>query len=135
MPDFAMKDENGAIVYLSDYKGQVLYLNFFTTWCPYCDEEFPDMANLDCKVLLVDLEETPQEVRNYMSQYGFNFEVNYLPDWRCGNFDIAAVPTTFVIDEYGIIRAYRRGMADSSWMNSAVQTARTAIYDEVPSLR
>lgn len=134
MPDFAMRDANGRTVYLSDYKGQVIFLNFFTTWCPYCYKELPGMAKLDCKVLMVDLNETPQEVQAYMQQYGYNFEVNYLSSWQCGSFKIEGVPTSFVIDEYGIIRAFQLGTASESWMNSAVNEARTAIYRELPEL-
>jgi len=134
MPDFAMKNANGQTVYISDYRGQVVFLNFFTTWCPYCYNELPGMASLDCKVLMVDLGETPQEVNAYMSQYGYNFEVNYLSQWKIGNFEIEGVPTSFVIDEYGIIRAYQLGQANDSWMKSAVEEAKTAIYRDLPEL-
>jgi len=45
-PQFALKDLNGRIVRLSDYKGKVVLINFWATWCPPCRAEMPDLVKL-----------------------------------------------------------------------------------------
>lgn len=49
-PDFTLKDLNGEDVSLSDYKGQYVLINFWATWCGYCDMEMPDFKNLMTKM-------------------------------------------------------------------------------------
>lgn len=137
-PDFQMKDHDGKTVNLSDYRGEVLYLNFFTTWCPYCYYELPDMNEMKsrARVLLVDVdsEEGPTDTDAYLKEYGFDFEVNFHDGWNIEGYEIDGVPTSFVIDEYGIIRAVTIGMADRYWMESAVDDAENGIYDDLPQL-
>src|SRR5207237_4252384 len=46
-PDFTIKDQNGHTVKLSDYRGKVVFLNFWATWCVPCVEEAPEMEKLN----------------------------------------------------------------------------------------
>lgn len=70
-PDFTAKDVNGKMFKLSSYKGKVIFLNFFATWCPPCREEFPELVKLHEKyqknsnVLVVSVAlEHPETMRN-----------------------------------------------------------------------
>lgn len=129
IPNFKMMDKNYNTVYLDDYKGKVLYINFFTTWCPYCFYEIPDMQYVkelygdQVDVLMIDIGESPEEAQAYASQYGIDFTINHISNWGVEGLDIEGVPLSIVIDENGVVVGVHSGQADYNWMNSAVETA------------
>jgi len=109
-PDFALKNVAGETVKLSDFQGKKVLLNFWATWCPPCKEEMPDMekfyqsAGEDVVILAVNID--PQyNVSKFISEMGLTFpilldekdEVNSL-------YQVLTIPTTYFIDEEGIIR-------------------------------
>ena len=77
-PEFELNDLNGQPVALSDYRGKILFLNFWQTTCPPCIEEMPDfldfMADQDEDVtwLTVNFGETDSIVREFFASYDFN---------------------------------------------------------------
>ncbi|KAA9023584.1 peroxiredoxin family protein [Niallia endozanthoxylica] len=109
-PDFELKNLAGETVKLSDFQGKKVLLNFWATWCPPCKEEMPDMekfyqsAGEDVVILAVNID--PQyNVSKFISEMGLTFpilldekdEVNSL-------YQVLTIPTTYFIDEEGIIR-------------------------------
>lgn len=118
-PSLILKDMDDTEYDISSYKGRVVVLNFWTTWCPPCVEEIPSLGRLqaafsddDLVVLSVDIGETREEIEIFLSQIPADFPVLLDPDgdtvkpWK-----IIAFPTTFVIDRDGIIRlAYYGGL-------------------------
>lgn len=111
-PDFELKDINGNTVELSDYKGQVVFLNFWATWCKPCQEEMPSMERLhqdlegkfsDRFVMLaVSIDKSADDIPAFMAKYKLTFPV--LHD-RWGKVDriykIMGVPETYIIDQAG----------------------------------
>jgi len=109
-PGFALPDVNGKTVSLSDYKGKVVILDFWATWCPPCKREIPDFIELQksygskgLQVVGIALDE-PGKVQAFAQQNGMNYPV------LLGTDDIAikyggiqGIPTTFVIDKSGKI--------------------------------
>ncbi|WP_394232279.1 peroxiredoxin family protein [Niallia oryzisoli] len=109
-PDFEVKNLAGETVKLSDFQGKKVLLNFWATWCPPCKEEMPDMekfhksAGDDVVILAVNID--PQyDVNKFVNEMGITFpilldekdEVNTM-------YQILTIPTTYFIDEEGIIR-------------------------------
>jgi len=119
-PDFTLSDLYGNQVSLSNFRGKVVVLNIWTTWCKPCVEEMPnfqsfhqDYANAGITVIAINRKEEPGTVSNLVQQYGLTFTVlldtsgqvsnTYQPDQK------KTLPTTFFIDKAGIIREKRIG--------------------------
>ncbi|NMH70068.1 TlpA family protein disulfide reductase [Bacillus sp. RO3] len=107
--DFKLETLEGKSITLSDLKGKKVILNFWATWCPPCKEEMPIMQQFheqygtDVKILAVNID--PQyNVKEYQKAMGLTFPILLDKDDKINNaYDILTVPTTFVINEKGII--------------------------------
>lgn len=108
--DFDLQTINGKTVKLSDYKGQKIMLNFWATWCPPCKAEMPDMQTLhkekgeEIKIVSVNID-PDNDVAGFADEYGLTFPI--LLDKKeevMKQYNIISIPTTFFIDENGIIK-------------------------------
>jgi cytochrome c biogenesis protein CcmG/thiol:disulfide interchange protein DsbE len=128
-PDFALKDLNGRIYRLTDFKGRVVLLNFFATWCDPCRQEIPHLLKLRQKfggqgveIIGVSLDHQVDRVlRPFIQRYGITYPV--LLGTREVVLDyggIRGIPTTFVIDHNGTISDYFAGMPPSYLMEESV---------------
>jgi cytochrome c biogenesis protein CcmG/thiol:disulfide interchange protein DsbE len=113
---------------LADYRGKVVVLNFWASWCEPCREESPllqrwhrRMEEQDATVLGVDVLDVTDDAREFIAQYGLTY-----PMLRDGGgetqeiFGIVGFPETFVIDRRGRIAAVRRGPVDERFMREQV---------------
>jgi len=115
-PDFSLPDMDGKIHKLSDYRGKVVLLNFWATWCPPCRREMPSMENLHqelkdkpFQVLACDQEEDGDTVFAFTGQLDPAPTFPLLLDSKSAvskSFDVRGLPTTFLVDKMGNI-AYR----------------------------
>ena len=121
-----LDDIDGNTHSLKDYRGKVVVLNFWATWCPPCVEEIPSLGRLqqafsdeDLVVLSVDIGESRKEVEVFLQQVPADFPVLLNPDGTTvKQWKIIAFPTTFVIDRDGVIKlAYFGGL---EWDNPNV---------------
>ena len=118
--DFVLPDLAGKNVKLSDYRGKVVLLNFWASWCPPCRSEMPDLQKLfqrldssKFQMLVVSLDRDPQAARALIKQSGYTFPVLLAPgDKVAEHYKISAIPTTFIIDKQGRIVSRTVGTAD-----------------------
>ena len=115
-PDFSLEDIDGEQHALSDYRGKVIMLNLWATWCPPCLREIPSMESIfqDLKdkgfvVLAVNQFETPDHVFAYMGQLSVypTFPVLFDRDSKVSElYGVKGLPTTLLINKQGQV-AYR----------------------------
>jgi cytochrome c biogenesis protein CcmG/thiol:disulfide interchange protein DsbE len=114
---------------LADYRGRVVVLNFWGTWCKPCKDEAPllerwhrRIRDRGATVLGVDMLDVTSDAENFIAEYGLTYPM--LKD-RDGDgieaFGVIQYPETFVIDRQGRIAAIRRGPVDDSFMRSSVE--------------
>ncbi|MCH8170669.1 MAG: TlpA family protein disulfide reductase [Bacteroidetes bacterium] len=110
-PDFELINTDGKKVKLSDYKGKIIILNFWATWCPPCREEIPGFVKLqkeykdDLVILGVSLDiGSKDDVVPFMKKFQINYPVLFGTMEVVSDYgDIQSIPTTFVIDQKGNI--------------------------------
>ncbi|NMD72162.1 TlpA family protein disulfide reductase [Bacillus sp. DNRA2] len=108
-PNFTLKDTSGKKVKLSDFKGEMVVLNYFTTWCAPCLEEAPELEAFgneyqDAKLLILAKGETSNRVNKYID--GNGSKLTYLLDTKeeaAKSYNVVGQPETIIIDEKGII--------------------------------
>ncbi|MBD5657471.1 MAG: TlpA family protein disulfide reductase, partial [Candidatus Eremiobacteraeota bacterium] len=117
----------------ADYKGKILVLNFWATWCPPCRRETPDMIAAfhklgggDVAFLGVDTTEVPSVVKTFVSAKGLPYPIALAGPETYNGFGVAYIPTTIVIDGKGIIRARWTGELDPKRLGDFVADARAA---------
>ena len=113
-PDFSLPDTSGTIHKLSDYRGKVVIINFWTTWCPPCREELPSMNRAwhtiekeGIAMLAINMGEDEDTIFIFSADYPTDFPV--LMDQSgevIGQWPVKGLPTTYVIAPDGRI-AYR----------------------------
>lgn len=118
-PSLRLRDMDDELHDLASYKGRVVVLNFWATWCPPCVEEIPSLGRLqdafsedDLVVLSVDIGESKQDIEKFLQQIPADFPVMIDPEGTTVKpWNVIAYPTTFVMDRSGIIRlAYYGGL-------------------------
>ncbi len=109
-PPFTLPDLNGKEVSLSDFKGKVVFLNFWATWCPPCRREIPSFIELinkygDDGFVVLGVAVDPREfekVKPFAEQIGINYPVVYDKKGVSQMYGgIRSIPTTFVINRDG----------------------------------
>lgn len=137
LADLELTDQFGNTHTLSDYKGKVIFLNFWATWCGPCRNEMPDIQKLydeysaqgeDAEVVILGIagpgigqEESAEEIADFMTENGYTYPV--LMDTSGEMFTqygISAFPTTFMIDKDGNVYGYVPGQMTEDIMRSII---------------
>ena len=113
-PAFRLKDMDGSEMALADFRGKVVLLNFWATWCPPCRREMPSMERVHQElnagpfsVIAINEYESPDHVFAYVSQLSTDptFPILFDPDSAVSElYKVRGLPTTYLIDKHGRIR-------------------------------
>jgi len=118
--DFALRDLSGNTVSLGNYRGTVVLLNFWATWCGPCREEMPSMERLHRQVggqglalLAINEKESVTRVANFMRSYGLSFPALLDLDGRVSSaYRVWGLPATYLIDAAGRLIGMKSGPRD-----------------------
>ncbi|HEY4360401.1 MAG TPA: TlpA disulfide reductase family protein [Bryobacteraceae bacterium] len=129
-PDFSLKDSNGQNVKLSEYRGQVVLLNFWATWCGPCKVEIPWFMEFQRKykdqkfaVLGVSMDDDGWDgVRKYINEHKFNYRVVIGDDMTGKQFGgVEDLPTTFILDRSGHVAVKHVGLVSKEIYEGEIQ--------------
>jgi thiol-disulfide isomerase/thioredoxin len=107
--EIRLQDINGNLVSLSDFRGRIVFLNFWTTWCPTCLIEMPSMEKLhqkfkdkDFAMVTVNIQESSDQVEKFFKKFKLTFTalLDTTGEVAIG-FSIRSIPTTFILDKSG----------------------------------
>ncbi|WP_102692902.1 TlpA disulfide reductase family protein [Rummeliibacillus pycnus] len=131
-PDFQLKTLDDKKVKLSDYKGKIVILNFWATWCPPCKAEIPQMEKYYKKqakddgveILAVNLTKADKDkayIRDFVKSYEMTYPVLLDEDGeQQRQYEIVTIPTTFFIDKNGKIQKKVVGPMDQEMMSKTI---------------
>ncbi len=137
LSDLELTDQFGNPHSLADYKGKVIFLNFWATWCGPCRNEMPDIQKLyeeysaqggDAEVVILGIagpgigqEGSAEEIAGFMEENGYTYPVLMDTDGEMfTQYGISAFPTTFMIDKDGNVYGYVPGQMTEDIMRSII---------------
>ena len=135
--DMELTDQFGEVHTLSEYKGKVIFLNFWATWCGPCRNEMPDIQKLyeeysakgeDAEAVILGIagpeigqEGTREEIADFMNENGYTYPVLMDETGELfSQYGISAFPTTFMIDREGNVYGYVTGQMTEDIMRSII---------------
>ena len=130
-PDFALRDLDGRVHRLSDYRGQVVFINFWATWCPPCRQELPEIqAVYDDKkdeglvVLEVNYQESATKAGDYWDEQGLTMPVLLDSSGDVQDqYRLVGLPDSFFVDRDGILREMHLGAISREDMLAKLEKA------------
>jgi peroxiredoxin len=129
-PEFTLTDLSGQTLKLSNYRGKVVLLDFWATWCGPCRMEIPGFVELQNKyrdqgfqVIGVSMDDGPEPVRDFYKEFKMNYPVA-MGDDKLGELygGVLGLPTSFVIGRDGRIYAKHVGASDISVFEEEIKT-------------
>ena len=124
-PNFTVQDADRKLT-LTDYRGQVVVLNFWATWCPPCVEEMPSLVQMQQRlkdkgitVLAVSLDADEAAYRKFLKDHGVNLITVRDPDLKSSDlYGTFKYPETYIIDRNGVLR--RKFIGAVNWNDPEV---------------
>ena len=135
-PEFKLNNIRGGITQLSDFKGKIVLINFWATWCAACIEEMESMQNLynnlkkhDVEIVAISIDRWNEErIVEFADKKNLSFHILRDPDQKVRKqYYIMGLPTSYIIDGDGKIWGYVSGA--STWDRMASQNALLSLKD------
>ena len=119
-PDFTLVDLDNNEFQLSDARGKIIAMTFWTTWWPTCREELPSLdklnreyANKGLQVLLINMKEQPSSITSFMEKHNYSSRVLLdLEGEVAKKYDVFGIPVSFLIDKDGRVVYRLSGFVD-----------------------
>jgi peroxiredoxin len=125
-PDFNLEDQNGKFLKMSDFKGKVVIVNFWATWCPPCRKEMPSMQRAweilkdeDIMMLAINVGEDSDQIFAFTAEYPVEFPLimdtdsSVVRQWK-----VRGLPTTFIVSPAGKI--VYQAIGDRDWDSAKI---------------
>jgi peroxiredoxin len=136
-PDFSLKDLNGKKFEMKQFKGKVIFLNFWATWCGPCKEEMPGLEvlhrqfkekNFVLLTISVDYEGM-KPVREFIDKHQYTFPVLLDPKSETLDpFEVKGIPTTFLVDKNG--RMIGKAIGSRDWKSPEVMSLLNLLIEK-----
>ena len=119
-PDFTLANPDGKKLSLKDYRGKLVFLNFWATWCEFCRDEMPAMERLyqefkgkGFEVLAVNVKDKRSDALAFVKKLKLTYPIMIDPEGEIGLlYGAFGMPATYLIDEKGMVLARLWGPAD-----------------------
>ncbi|WP_069131661.1 TlpA family protein disulfide reductase [Rhodohalobacter halophilus] len=117
--DFYMADENGTVISLEYFDGNVVFMNIWATWCPPCIAEMPSINKLyqqfgendNVKFVLVSMDDEFDKAKQFMEKRGFDMPIYHFRTKVPGTYESSVIPTTYIISADGKLMMEKQGLA------------------------
>lgn len=128
--NFTLKSTDGKDVSLADYRGKVVLVDFWATWCPPCRKGIPDLIELQKQYgdkfvvigITLDREKTLKDVVPFVESYKINYPVVYGTDEVVNHFGgVEAIPTAFMLDQNGKVVNKHVGLQPKSVIEEEIK--------------
>jgi peroxiredoxin len=138
-PEFSLRELNGNVASLSGYRGKMVLLNFWATWCSPCRDEMPSMEQLSrdfggqgLAVVAINQRENAALVARFMKTHNLNFSTLLDTDGRvAASYRVYGIPVSYVIDADGQAIGMKSGSMD--WASPRVVDMFRELVDETNS--
>ena len=114
-PDFALKTLDGADFRLSDYRGKVVVLSFWASWCGPCRFELPELSRIqpsypDVSFVAVNVDRERKDAERFLKRVKFDLPIVWDNEAMVlGDFSVVSMPTMFLIDKNGTVQFVKVG--------------------------
>jgi len=124
-PQFSIQDDERTVA-LRDFRGQIVVLNFWASWCPPCIEETPSLVVMQRRlrakgitVIGVSIDEDEQAYHRFLKEHGIDFITVREPSEATEHlYGTVKIPETYIIDRNGILR--RKIVSSVDWTSSDI---------------
>lgn len=140
--DFALKDIDGKQFSLSDFRGRIILLDFFATWCGPCKEEMPQLRTLsnlykNDRLVIVSItvdpaHDTESTLRTFVKDHGITWTVARDIAGVTGKYGVNTIPTLVLIDQSGYVKNRRVGITSSGELQTMIES--TGTISEKPAI-
>jgi len=135
---FTLTDASGKAIPFENFRGEVVFMNIWATWCPPCIAEMPDIHDLyqkkkeEVSFVMISVDENPDKARSFLKRKGYDFPLYFLNGPLPAPYRSKSIPTTFVLSPNGQVIIRQAGMAqyDTEWFRELLSGLAV---DQMPS--
>lgn len=129
-PEFTLPTTDGKTLTLASLRGKPVYLNFYATWCPPCNEEAPAIGKFSEKykprgltVVGINELENPQKAKEFLDKHHLSYTAVVDSDGKAGKeYGALGLPVHIFINRAGTVSSFRYGEMDPGEIESAIKS-------------